>query len=130
MARTFRIQIVEDQYFVAMDCERVLRAAGFECTGLAANAAQAIDLALRDRPDLILMDIRLTGSMDGIDAALSIFRESGIRCLFSSAHADRTVRERAAAARPLGWIEKPFTCEQLIGAVQRATGTIQASPEA
>jgi hypothetical protein len=52
------------------------------------------------------MDIRLVCSRDGVDAVLELFRESGIRCLFASAHSDGGMRRRAEPARPLGWLSK------------------------
>jgi len=76
MSHTYRIQIVEDQYFVAMDCQQALEDAGFECTGLAASAERALEIVARDRPDLMLMDIRLSGPTDGVDAATRIFRDT------------------------------------------------------
>lgn len=101
-----RILIVEDQYFVAIDSELNLRSAGFECVGLATTAADAVDLAERERPDLILMDIRLAGPGDGVDAAVLIYERFGIRCIFASAHADTKVRQKADRARPLGWLDR------------------------
>jgi two-component system, response regulator PdtaR len=120
MDHNYRIQIVEDQYFVAMDCQQALEEAGLECSGLAASAERAIELAARDHPDLILMDIRLSGEMDGVDAALRIYRDYGIRCIFSSAHTDAATRSRAEEAHPLGWLQKPYTADHVVEAVKDA----------
>ena len=125
MAHNYRIQIVEDQYFVAMDCQQALEDAGFECTGLAASAERALELAARDHPDLLLMDIRLSGAMDGVEVATRIYKEHGIRSIFSSAHADSATRRRAEQARPLGWLQKPFTPEHLVEAVKIAIGELE-----
>jgi CheY-like chemotaxis protein len=81
-----RILIVEDQYFIAVDCELHLRTAGMECVGLASTAASALDLAERERPDLIIMDIHLASRVGGIEAAIVIYERLGIRCIFASAH--------------------------------------------
>jgi DNA-binding NarL/FixJ family response regulator len=121
------ILIVEDQYFVATDCEVQLEAAGFECVGLATTAAQAIDLARRGQPDLVIMDIRLASRTDGVEAAIEIYDRLGIRCIFASGHADAAVRKQAQRAHPVGWLDKPYTREQLIGAVKAGLQEIERS---
>ncbi len=125
MDQNYRIQVVEDQYFVALDCQQALEEAGLVCSGVAATAEQAIELARRDHPDLILMDIRLSGPMDGVDAALRIFRDQGIRCVFSSAHSDPGTRQRAEEARPLGWLQKPYNCTHVVDAVRTALARLE-----
>ena len=125
MSHNYRIQIVEDQYFVAMDCQQALEDAGFECSGLAASAERALELAARDHPDLMVMDIRLSGEMDGVAAATRVYNEYGIRSIFSSAHADPATRRRAEQARPLGWLQKPFSPDHLIEAVRSAIAELE-----
>jgi two-component system, response regulator PdtaR len=119
MASPGRVLIVEDQYFVAIDCEMSLQSAGLECVGLATSSDEALQLASDHRPDLVLMDIRLAGPSDGVQAAINIFRELGIRSIFTSGHADAAVREQAREAKPLGWLSKPYTNAQLLSAVER-----------
>lgn len=115
-----QILIVEDDYLIAMQAEDALSEAGFTLTGIAASADEAIALARTHRPVLAIMDIRLVGKRDGIDAALELFRTQNIRCIFATAHADRTVMERAAPARPLAWLQKPYTVQSLVAAVRAA----------
>jgi CheY-like chemotaxis protein len=125
-----RILIVEDQYFVAVDCELHLRSAGMECVGLATTAANALDLAERERPDLIIMDIRLASRADGVEAAIVIYERLGIRCIFASAHADAITRQEAQRAHPLAWVDKPYAGEKLIQAVQHALEELGSSTPA
>lgn len=125
-----RILIVEDQHFVAVDCELQLRASGMECVGLATTAASALDLAERERPDLIIMDIRLASRVDGVEAAIVIFERLGIRSIFASAHADQTTRLEAQRAHPLGWLEKPYSSEQLVNTVREALREIETASHA
>ena len=113
-----RILIVEDQFCVAIDCELNLRACGFDCVGLASTADEAVELATREHPDLVLMDIRLDAGTDGVGAAIEIYERLGIRCIFCSGHADAKIRQSAQSAHPLGWLEKPYTSEGLIEAVR------------
>ena len=96
-----KVLIVEDDHLVAMDVEAALLDAGYEITGIASSAEQAIKLAATEKPDLVVMDIRLAGQRDGVDAALELFHGSGIRSLFATAHQDITMRRRAKSARPL-----------------------------
>src|SRR4051812_3045933 len=77
------ILVVEDDYLVALQVEAALTEAGFALAGTAASGEAAIAMATSLRPALVLMDIRLAGKMDGVDAALALFREHGIRCIFA-----------------------------------------------
>jgi DNA-binding NarL/FixJ family response regulator len=130
MSSAPRILIVEDQYFVAVDCELNLRSAGFECVGLATTAAGALDLAERERPDLIVMDIHLASRVDGVEAAIVIYERLGIRCIFASAHADSVTHKEAERARPLAWVDKPYAGSQLVEAVKGAMKELQSDPAA
>jgi len=114
------ILLVEDDFLVGMEMETGLAEAGYEVAGIAATAEEAVELAARRRPALVVMDIRLAGDRDGVDAALEIFRTLGIRSIFASAHGDAQVRARAAAAKPLAWVAKPYRVETLLKAVEEA----------
>jgi DNA-binding NarL/FixJ family response regulator len=123
-----RILVVEDEYLVASEIEAELVAAGFEVPGLARTADEAVRLALSLRPTLVIMDIRLAGRRDGIDAALEIFRSSGIRSIFATAYGDPRTRARAEAAFPLGWLTKPYTALSLLAAVRQALYELGHAP--
>ncbi len=119
----FPILIVEDDFLIALDVEAALTDAGFNVIGVAASADEAIKLAAAHAPSVVLMDIRLAGRRDGIDAALELFESHGIRSVFVSAHSDEEARRRAAPAQPLGWIEKPYsnaTVVEFIAHVRRS----------
>lgn len=115
-----RILVVEDDFLVATEIEVALQAAGFAVAGVAASADEAIALGQTTTPDLAIIDIRLNGVRDGVDAALALFRDHAIPCVFATAHADEAVRARAAPASPLGWLQKPYTMPLLIETVRRA----------
>lgn len=119
-AVTGRIVVVEDDFLVASQMEAALTDAGFDIAGLATSANEAIALAASERPALCVMDIRLAGARDGIDAAVEIFKTLGIRCIFATAYADSGVRSRAENAVPLGWLQKPFSMASLVEAVHIA----------
>jgi two-component system, response regulator PdtaR len=120
-----RVLIVEDDYLIAMQMEAALSDAGFDVTGVASSAEEALELAAARRPALAVMDVRLGGRRDGIDAALELFGSLGIRCVFATAHYDARVRARAQPAAPLAWVPKPYAMPALVGAVQRAFRELQ-----
>ena len=115
-----RILIVEDELFVAMDIELVVLRAGHHVVGFAGTAEGAVALAQQTEPDLVLMDIRLAGTRDGVDAALEIRERFDIPSLIISAYTDAPTRERAMPARPLGFITKPFDYKLLAVALDGA----------
>lgn len=114
------VLIVEDDFLIAMQMEAALSDAGVVLAGMARSAEEALDLAASQRPALAVMDIRLAGERDGVDAALDLFRKHAIRCIFATAHRDPEVRQRAGPALPLGWLQKPYTMKSLIEAVRKA----------
>jgi len=124
-----RLLIVEDDYLVASEMEAALREAGFAVAGVAGSADEGIRLAALQHPALVIMDIRLQGRGDGIEAAIEVFRAHGIRSLFATAHADPAVRRRAEPAYPLGWLPKPYTMDALVQAVRRALRDLGGSAQ-
>jgi two-component system, response regulator PdtaR len=118
-----RILVVEDEPWIAMDMQRIVVDAGYDAVGLAQDASEAIHIAEETRPVLALMDIRLAGQRDGIDAAVELLRRFGIRSIFVSAHFDGATRRRAEEARPHAMVDKPIDPDALLAAIQRALGS-------
>ena len=112
-----KILIVEDDFLVAEQMMNALGEAGFQTTSFA-SAEEAIALAKTERPLLVIMDIRLAGKLDGVDAALELFRTLGTRCIFATAHHDADARRRAEPAQPLAWLHKPYTMFSLVEVVR------------
>jgi DNA-binding NarL/FixJ family response regulator len=115
-----RILVVEDDYLIATEMKITLSDAGFDVAGVAASADEAVELAESLNPDLAVIDVRLGGDRDGIDAAVEIFRKLGIRCIFATAYFDQHSVERARPAMPIGWLQKPYSKASLLNAVHRA----------
>ena len=115
-----RVLIVEDEGVVAADIERCLEDAGYEVTGIAATAADAIAEAGRQRPDFALMDIRIQGAADGIEAGTALHRRFGVPVIYLTAHSDRDTIERAKEAQPLAFLMKPFKPVELISTIEIA----------
>ncbi len=115
-----RILIVEDEAVVSKDICQRLQSMGYEPSGWAVTGDQALVMAKEQRPDLILMDIRLIGKMDGIEAALEIRREFRIPVVFLTAHSEDETLERAKLAEPYGYILKPFDDRDLKSVIEMA----------
>jgi two-component system, response regulator PdtaR len=121
-----RVLVVEDEFFLAVQIEEWLLGDGFEVVDVVHTGEEAIAVAAAERPDLVIMDVRLASETDGIAAALDILDRTGIRCIFATAFADAPTRERGEKARPFGWLRKPFTAEALLDAVKAAHGSHDA----
>ena len=102
-----RILIVEDEAIIAMEIESQLHGLGYQVTSIVDTGEKAIKKAEEDRPDIILMDIRIKGEMDGIDAAEEIRNRFGIPVIFSTAYLDEERIERAKITMPFGYVLKP-----------------------
>lgn len=120
-----RILIVEDEQITAADLEDTLETLGHTVVGTAATAADAIRLAETLSPELVLMDIRLKGAMDGVEAATEIRERLGVRSIYLTAHADDATVRRAVGAEPAGYLVKPFDAAELGAAVQVALQNVR-----
>jgi two-component system, response regulator PdtaR len=120
--RALRVLIVEDEIFISLDTSSLLQSLGHTVVGIAVSADDAVRRAERERPDVVLMDIRLTGPRDGIDAADEIHRRFGINSIFVTANTDPRTRARAATLAPLGFLEKPLTQQRLQAGLASLTG--------
>jgi len=115
-----RIVVVEDEAIVAMDIAATLRRFGYEVVAVIDSGAAAIDTVATATPDLVLMDIRLSGPMDGIEAAARIRERFDIPVVFLTAHADEATVGRSAAAAAYGYVLKPFDEGELHRAIDLA----------
>lgn len=120
-----RILVVEDEYLVAMQMQSALAEAGFAVVGLAATGEDALAIAAREHPALAIVDIRLGGALDGLDAARALFREQGIRSILATANYDEKTQIRAVEAAPLGWLPKPFEMRSLVLKVRSAVRSLK-----
>jgi PAS domain S-box-containing protein len=106
------ILVVEDEAIVAMDLENSLSSLGYRIAGVASSRDEALALAERTAPDLVLMDIKLDGEFDGIAAANEIRQRWQIPVVFLTAYASDEVLARARTAGAYGYLVKPFRgCE-------------------
>ena len=107
-----QVLVVEDEQIIALDLEMFLGTMGYDVV-LATTGEGAVEAAGRLKPDVILMDIRLDGDLDGIQAAERIRKEAEIPVIFLTSYADHQTIERAARVDPSGYIVKPFNEKDL-----------------
>jgi PAS domain S-box-containing protein len=115
-----KILIVEDERITAEDLAEVLRELGYQVSAVVSSGDEAIREAERNQPDLVLMDIRIKGEMDGTETARLLRERFDVPVVYLTAHADRDTLERAKHSRPLGYIVKPFHEAELHASVEMA----------
>ena len=114
------ILVVEDERVVAMDIKNSLTKLGYQVSDICARAEEAVSKCFELRPELVLMDIRLKGEMDGISAAQEIKDKFSIPVVYLTAHADEKTLERAKVTEPFGYLVKPFETVELYVAIELA----------
>lgn len=117
------ILVVEDEWMVAEDIRSSLSEHGYD-THVATSGNEAIALAERYSPTLILMDVHLKGSMLGTEAAQKIRDAFGTPIVYLTAHADPATLENAQATKPLAFLIKPIKMNALIEQVNNAVNSL------
>ena len=118
-----RVLIVEDEFAVAMELEDHLGAMGYTVIDHVMTGAEAVERAEQTDPDLVLMDVRLDGPMDGVEAARRIRASRSLPVVFVTAYSDDDTLERATETTPYGYIVKPFDRRELYATLEVARRT-------
>ena len=118
--RMATILVVEDESIVATDIKRCLQNLGYHVTALVSSGAEALKIAQKTPPDLVLMDIVLKGDMDGIEAAETIRSQFNIPVIYLTAYADEKTLQRAKMTEPYGYILKPIEDKELHSTIEMA----------
>ncbi|MBD2679211.1 MULTISPECIES: ATP-binding protein [Nostoc] len=118
--QTVGVLVVEDEYILAINLQESLESLGYRVLDIADSAELAIEKATQLRPNLILMDIRLRGEIDGIQAAEQIWLDLQIPIIYLTGHSDKNTVERATLTSPFGYILKPIKEQELYVAIQTA----------
>jgi len=116
----YQILIVDDNTTLAMQLEEYLPTIGYQVKGIASSGLEAVEKSRALKPDLILMDIKMPGKLNGIEAAGIIKSELGINIIFISGYADEELLEAAKLTEPLAYILKPISEEQVAAALKMA----------
>jgi signal transduction histidine kinase len=115
-----KILIVEDEIVTARHLKRVLSHQGYEIVGIASSGTSALTLISETSPDLLLADIGLEGSMDGIQVAVVAREEWKIPTIFLTAYSDPDTMRHARITEPYGYLVKPFADEELHATIEIA----------
>lgn len=113
VGRPRRLLIVEDERIVALDLRMSLEALGYVVVGEAATSAEALEKAEQERPELVLMDVRLRGEPDGIQTAAILRERHELPVVYLTANADPTTLSRALETDPSGYLPKPYSLQSL-----------------
>lgn len=115
-----KILLVEDDDVIAKVADWRLKNLGYTVCGRAATGAEAMELVVNEKPDLVLMDINIRGEIDGIETATMIKKGFNIPVVYVTSHSDGPTLERAKATHPDGFIVKPFEDNDLRVAIELA----------
>ena len=113
------VLIVEDERIIAKDIQQTLRGRGYDAFAIASSAEEALARVSERCPDLVLMDIRIEGERDGIEAAKLLTALHDVPVIFLSAHADPATLDRAKKVRPYAFLAKPVSPAVLAQAVAK-----------
>ncbi|MDO5025789.1 MAG: response regulator [Trueperella sp.] len=119
-----RVLVVEDETLIRLDIVDTLTEAGYQVVGEGTNGEEAMELAAELEPDLIVMDVKMSG-IDGITAAERILAERRCAIVMLTAFSQRELVERARDAGAMAYVVKPFTPADLIPAVEIALSRYQ-----
>jgi PAS domain S-box-containing protein len=114
------VMIVEDEGLIATDIAAQLTSSGYAVSGITASGEEALAHLSQSHPDLVLMDIKLKGQLDGITTAMRVRSEHSLPVIFLTSHADNDTLARAKHAEPLGYLVKPFRKVNLCSAIEMA----------
>src|SRR5258706_8657294 len=114
-----KILIVEDQFIEANNLRLILDRAGYEIAPIAASFVEAMEMLDRHKPDLVLLDIYLDGSLTGVDFA-KVLANRKVPFVYLSANSNRKVFLAAKATKPYGFLVKPFRQRDILAALEVA----------
>jgi two-component system cell cycle sensor histidine kinase/response regulator CckA len=115
-----RILVVEDDCVTAAKIEHQLLKLGYSIAGMVSSGEEAVELAERVKPDLVLMDIGLEGDLDGVEVATIVRRKSAVPIVFLTANSDASTINRARFTEAHGFLHKPFHEQELHSVLQIA----------
>jgi DNA-binding NarL/FixJ family response regulator len=108
-----KILIAEDELIIYLGLRRAFINAGYEICDIAITGAEAITIAERTKPDIALIDINLTGHIDGIETAKQIKARFDIPIIYMTGYSDQGLKERAEYTKPIGYFVKPIEFHKL-----------------
>jgi DNA-binding LytR/AlgR family response regulator len=119
-----KILIVEDEMIIGANISLQLSKLGYEVTGIVSRGEEAIAHVKQNRPDIVLMDIQLKGTLDGIDTVIRMQQQMEIPVIYLTANADENNFDRAKSTNPYAFISKPFKKLDLQHAIELTMGRL------
>jgi two-component system, response regulator PdtaR len=117
------VAVIDDEFLIVEGLSAQLEDLGFRVCGAAATADDAVTLVQAERPMLVLMDVRLDGEKDGVDAAIAIHETVGSKVIFVTGSREPATMARIDLDHPAGVLFKPITDRQLKQAIEVALGS-------
>jgi two-component system, response regulator PdtaR len=124
MKPSLRVVVAEDEALIRLDLVEMLTEAGYEVVGQAGDGEAAIELTEKEKPDLVVMDVKMP-KLDGISAAERIAKQRISPVVILTAFSQRDLVERARDAGAMAYLTKPFTIEDLMPAIELAVSRFQ-----
>ena len=115
-----KILVAENERIIAVDIKNSLQRLGFKVTALVSSGEEVLKKVKEERPDLILMDITLDGSLNGIETAEIITTNYNIPVIYLTAYGDRETIQKAKITEPYGYLIKPFDSREIEIAIEMA----------
>jgi len=115
-----KILVAENERIIAVDIKNSLQRLGFKVTALVSSGEEVLKKVNEERPDLILMDITLDGSLNGIETAEIISSKYNIPVIYLTAYGDRETIQKAKITEPYGYLIKPFDSREIEIAIEMA----------
>lgn len=119
MNKDLKILIVEDEVITGMYLEMMLKKEEYNIVGRVGTGEKAIKIAEANRPDVILMDIRLAGKMDGLEAARQIMAFSQCYIIFMTGYQVEGVKQEAEKIQPCAFLVKPVNIKQIVTEIKK-----------
>jgi CheY-like chemotaxis protein len=117
-----RILIVEDEFIVAFEIQKTLEDRGFAVCDVVASGEEAVEVAERELPDCVLMDVNIRGAIGGVEAARRIRSRSGVPVAFVTGFPSRQIMEQARDVMPIAYFTKPFDFDEICLVLERELG--------
>ncbi|MBN2158927.1 MAG: response regulator [Spirochaetes bacterium] len=115
-----KIFIVEDSRIVALELQKILEGLGYYVVGQAGTGADAVDMCAETVPELVLMDVKLPGGMNGIEASKEIRKRLNVPVIYTTAYSDREIVDEVQKSFPFGFVIKPYREKDLLVAIETA----------
>lgn len=115
-----RILVVEDETIVAMDIQQMLEKLGYDVSAVVSSGEESLRKASLLKLDLVLMDIRLKGKIDGLKAAQHLKKRFNLPVIYLTAYGDEDTKKKTRKIKHFGFIHKPFEEKELISTIEKA----------